>query len=143
MDYQDYRDSYFVDPPPAPRFAYTGLQGATLYFQDYEQAVAYYQQVLGPPGYVEGAGTKSWRLGGTWLTLLRGQDGNPHNAELMLVMPTAQEAERLQAAFIAAGGQGADPVDTLMYEPVRACFVTDPFGVNIMIFSRRLAAPGG
>jgi hypothetical protein len=142
MDYQDYSDQYFVDPPPAPRFAYTGLLGATLYFQDYEAAVNYYQQVLGPPAYVEGDSTKGWRLGETWLTLLRGQDGNPHNAELMLLLPTPAEAERLQAAFVAAGGQGADPVDTLMYEPVRACYVCDPFGTNLMIYSR-LPAEGG
>jgi hypothetical protein len=55
--------------------------------------------------------------------------------EVMLVMQTAAEAERLQAAFIAAGGQGETPGDQLMYEPVRYCPVRDPFGTNILITS--------
>lgn len=137
MDYQDYRDQYFVNPPPRPRFAFTGLHGCTLYFQDYEQAVDYYQHVLGPPAYVEGDSTTGWRVGATWLTLLRGQNGNPHNVEVMVEMPTPVEADRLQAAFIAAGGQGSAPQDTLMYEPVHCCYISDPFGTHIMVFSRQ------
>jgi hypothetical protein len=42
----------------------------------------------------------------------------------------------LYQAFISAGGVGQEPVDTLMYEPVHICPVTDPFGVEIMVFSK-------
>lgn len=125
----------YIEPPPAPRFDFGGLYGFTLYFQDYEPAVAYYRQVLGPPAYVEGDSTKGWRLGETWLTLLRGQQQNPRNVEVMLVMDTPAEAERLQQAFIAAGGQGPEPLDVVMGEPVRACYLVDPWGTNLMIYS--------
>lgn len=136
MDYQAYRQQYFTDPPPQPRFKFGGLHGTTLYYEDYEQAVEFYRLALGEPAYVEGDSTKGWRVGDTWLTLLRGQHGNPQNVELMLEMPTPAEAVKLQQAFFAAGAQGAEPVDTLMYQPVRCCYVSDPLGTNIMIFSR-------
>lgn len=48
-------------------------------------------------------------------------------------MSSVQEAERLQAAFIEAGGEGVVPSDQLMYEPVRYYPVRDPFGTNILI----------
>ncbi len=135
MDYESYRQKYFTDPQPGPHYAYQGLHGVTLYFQDYERAVAYYSQVLGPPAYLEGQGTRGWHIGDTWLTLLKGSAGNPTNAEINFVMATPAEAERLQAAFIAAGGQGELPSDQLMYAPVRYCPVRDPFGTDILIFS--------
>jgi hypothetical protein len=90
--------------------------------------VGFYSQVFGPPAYVEGAGTRGWRLGNTWLTLLQGE-GRPQEIEVTLVMDSPAEAEALQAAFIAAGGQGQPPSDQLMYAPIRYCPVTDPFGV--------------
>ena len=133
MDYESYREKYFTKPTPEPRFEYLGLHGTTLYFSDYEAAVAYYTQVLGKPAYVEGTGTRGWRLGNTWLTLLKGKSGNPQNVELNIIMQTAEEADRLQAAFIAAGGVGEPPSEELMYEPVRFCSVQDPFGTNILI----------
>jgi hypothetical protein len=136
MDYATYRDKYFVKPAPEARFEYAGLSGITLYFQAYDQAVGYYQRVLGPPAYVEGSDTKGWRLGDTWLTLLRGGEGHPRNMEVQLVMRSPAEAERLQQAFVDAGGTGQPPADALMYEPIRACPVTDPFGTEIMIYSR-------
>jgi len=46
-----------------------------------------------------------------------------------------QESEALQRAFIAAGAKGPAPSDQLMYVPVRSCPVTDPFGVDVMIFA--------
>jgi hypothetical protein len=49
-------------------------------------------------------------------------------------------ADRLQAAFIAAGGAGPEPTDTLMYEPVRYCPVRDPFGTDLLIISPRSAS---
>lgn len=134
MDYETYRKKYFTTPLPEARFAFIGLHGLTLFFAEYETAVAYYQQVLGPPTYVEGASTRGWRLGNTWLTLLRGKSGSPQNVEVMLVMQTPEEADRLQAAFIEAGGEGDPPTDVLMYEPVHACSVRDPFGTQILIF---------
>ena len=70
MDYESYKANFFVDPPPQPRFDYIGLLGTTLYFEEFEQAVGYYSQVLGHPVYQEGAGTRGWRIGSTWLTLL-------------------------------------------------------------------------
>ena len=136
MDYESYRRNYFADPQPEPRFEYLGLHGVTLFFSGYEPAVDYYTRVLGSPAYVEGAGTRGWQVGGTWLTLLKWEKGSPRNVEFNIVMKTSQEAERLQAAFIEAGGSGEQPSDQLMYEPVRFCPVVDPFGTNILIFSR-------
>jgi hypothetical protein len=136
MDYDTYREKFFVTPAPEPKYEFSGLYGVTLFFQEYEQAIEFYESVLGPPVYVEGDSTKGWRIGETWLTLLRGRTGNPQNIEVALVMASPQEAERLQRAFIGAGGTGPAPTDELMYEPIRACPVTDPFGTEIMIYSR-------
>lgn len=133
MDYDEYRDAYFTHPPPEPRFHLTGSFGATLYFEDFAEASAFYERVLGPPVYVEGDGTKGWQVGSGWLTLLRGTQGNPQNVEITLELQTAIEAEALQREFIAAGARGPAPSDQLMYRPVRACPVIDPFGMEIMI----------
>lgn len=133
MDYESYREKFFINPAPGSRFEFRGLYGTTLYFGDYEATVDYYTRVLGPPAYEEGQGTRGWRLGNTWLTLLKGESGNPKNIELNIVMQTAQEADRLHAAFIEAGGVGEPPSDKLMYEPVRFCPLQDPFGTNILI----------
>jgi hypothetical protein len=70
------------------------------------------------------------------LTLLKWEKGSPRNVEFNIVMKTSQDAECLQNAFIEAGGSGEPPSDQLMYEPVRFCPVVDPFGTNILIFSR-------
>lgn len=137
MDYKTYRRKYYTDPPPESRYQYAGLCGATLFFEDYEAAVAYYQDVLGPPAYIEGESTKGWRIADTWLTLLRGVSGSPKNVEIQIVMDSPGEAERLQRAFIDAGGEGTAPSDQLMYEPIRMCPVVDPFGTNILIYSLR------
>jgi catechol 2,3-dioxygenase-like lactoylglutathione lyase family enzyme len=135
MDYKSYRRAYFTYPEPEPRFEFIGLQGIALFFNDYPSAVAYYTRVLGAPVYVEGDFTRGWRLGNTWLTLFPSQSGNPQNAEVHIYMKTPAEAERLQAAFIQAGGSGEAPSDQLMYEPIRFCPVQDPFGTSILIVS--------
>jgi catechol 2,3-dioxygenase-like lactoylglutathione lyase family enzyme len=135
MDYESYARRFFKDPPPEPSFAYLGLHGITLYFGDYEAAVDFYSRVLGEPGYAEGQDTRGWRIGNTWLTLLKGRTGSPQNVEVTLRMTTPQEAERLQAAFIESGGSGESPTDQLMYEPVRYCPVMDPFGTPILIIA--------
>jgi hypothetical protein len=135
MDYEDYRKAFFSDPPPQPRYQISGISGVALFIEDFDLAVEYYQQVLGPPAYVEGQGTRGWLIGPDWLTLLKGKSGAPQNVEVILSMETPEEAERLQRAFIEAGGTGEDPSDQLMYEPVRYCPVRDPFGTDILIIS--------
>ncbi len=135
MDFDSYRRAYFVEPAPGARFEFAGVLGAVLYFRDYEAAVDYYQAVLGAPAYVEGDSTRGWRIGRTWLTLLRGRRGGPRNTEVQFAMASPAEAERLQRAFIDAGGSGPAPSDQLMYEPIRSCPATDPFGTQLMIYS--------
>ena len=117
-------------------FDLRGVLGATLYFSDYPAAVEFYSEVLGEPAYAEGGGTRGWRLGATWLTLLAGGEGAPRNVEVPIVTSTPAEAERLQAAFVDAGATGSHPEDQLMYEPVRVCPVTDPFGTQLLIYAR-------
>ncbi len=133
MDYAAYRKAYFTAPPPPPRFDFTGPFGITLYYADFAEAVNFYTQVLGPPAYIEGTGTRGWPLGTGWLTLLRGKSGNPTNMEVTVKMATPAEAERLHRAFITAGGTGEEPSDQLIYVPLRACTVRDPFGVEWFI----------
>jgi hypothetical protein len=135
MNYQEYQAAYFTEPRPEPRYRFSGSFGVTLYFEEFDSAVGYYRQVLGPPAYVEGEGTRGWAIGSGWLTLLRGESGNPRNVEVTLQVETPEEAERLQRAFIEAGGEGPTPSDQLMYEPIRSCPVRDPFGTEILIIS--------
>jgi hypothetical protein len=142
MDFETYRARFFTQPQPEPRFDFSGIHGQTLFFADYPAAVAYYTRVFGLPAYVEGEWTRGWRVGNTWLTLLKGKAGSPQNMEMMILMQTPAEAERLQAVFIEAGGTGEAPSDQLMYAPVRYCPVTDPFGTSILIFSPLDGRPG-
>ena len=81
MDYETYRKNYFVNPQPKSLFDFAGIHGATLYYQDYQSALAFYKQVLGPPNYVEGKNTHGWEIGQTWLTLFPSEVGNPKNVE--------------------------------------------------------------
>ncbi len=134
MDYETYRKKYFVEPAPPARFQFTGIHGVALFYEDYEAAVGFYQEVLGPPVYVEGDGTKSWAVGDSWLTLLRGSEGNPLGVEVPFVTATPAEADRLQAAFIEAGGTGPEPTDQFMGVPVRYCPVRDPLGVELLVY---------
>jgi len=71
---------------------------------------------------------------GTVLAFTKGIS-NPKNVELTIKMPNATEVERLQKAIITTGGTGDLPSDELMYEPIRYCLVTDPFGTEIIIIS--------
>lgn len=135
MDYEAYRNAYFGDPAPEPRYRFSGSFGVTLYFEAYDAAVAYYSDVLGPPAYVEGEGTRGWPIGAGWLTLLRGKAGNPRNVEVTFQVTDPEEAERLQRAFLDAGGEGPGPSDQLMYQPVRSCPVRDPFGTDLLVVS--------
>jgi hypothetical protein len=135
MDYEEYRKNFFVEPQPEQRFRFVDSFGVTLYFEDYERAVKYYERVFGPPGYVEGDGTKGWAIGDGWLTLLRGREGNPRNVEITFEVETPLEAEELQRAFLEAGGEGEEPSDQMMYRSIKYCPVVDPFGTNILIIS--------
>lgn len=135
MDYKTYRRSYFVDPPPAPRFQFARLGGVSLYVHKYERALAFYEAVLGPPAYVEGAGTRGWPIGGGWLTLFPAQTGGPTNMDVTIEVARPAEVARLYEAFIAAGATGDAPSDQLMYAPVRYASVKDPFGAMIVITS--------
>ena len=66
---------------------------------------------------MEGKETRGWQIGSGWLMSLRGKSGNPRNVEVTLQMDTPEEAERLQRAFIIAGGEGSAPSNQLMYPP--------------------------
>ena len=82
MNCDQYRKTYFTDPRPEPRYHFTGTFGVTLYFEDFDNGVDYYGQVLGPPAYVEGDDTRGWPIGTGWLTLVQGRSGNPRNTEV-------------------------------------------------------------
>ena len=138
MDYLAYRKKFFIDPTPEARFRFKGTFNATLYYVDFQAAVEFYSRVLGPPAYVEGEGTRGWPVGDGWLTLLQGKRGNPQNVEIAFELNSVEEAHSLQRAFLSAGATGPEPADQLMYRPIRACPVVDPFGVEIMIFAALL-----
>lgn len=129
MDYEEYRRNYFRDPPPAERFSIQGVLGATLYYEDYPAALDFITSIFGDPVYREGDNTHGWRLGRSWLTLFPSRAGSPANVEVPIYLQSAEELDRLYAAFIAAGAAGDPPQNTLMYQPVRLAILTDPFGV--------------
>ena len=135
MDYQIYKEKYFAHPQPEPRFEILGLDQVALFIHDYQAALDYYSTVLGPPAYIEGTSTHGWQLGDNWLTLFPAKSGNPHNLEFTIKVATPEVAERLQQAFIVAGGTGDSPSDQFMYQAVRYCRVNDPFGTEILIIS--------
>ena len=130
MNYEEYRKKYFQDPVPPERFELHGVLGATLYYGDYPAALAFITQIFGEPVYQEGEFTRGWRLGRSWLTVFPAKRGNPSNADIPVYLSSAEELDRLYAAFIEAGASGDPPEDTLMYEPVRMAILTDPFGVD-------------
>jgi hypothetical protein len=63
--------------------------------------------------------------------LLQGKHGNRQNVEVTLQVETSEEAEKLQQAFIVAGGIGSAPSEEYMYVPIRSCWVRDLFGTGI------------
>lgn len=135
MDFETYKKRYYTDPPPEARFNFSGAFGVALFYENFAEVVKYYSAVLGPPAYVEGVGTRGWRIGRGWLTLFQAQAGTPSNVEITLEVETPEGAEALQKAFIEAGGNGEAPSDQLMYVPIRYCPVTDPFGTEIIVIS--------
>ncbi len=137
MDYEAYRKAFFTDPAPVSKHSFADVFGIALFFEEYEEAIAYYSSVLGQPGYVEGENTRGWKLGDIWLTLLRAAGGNPRNAEIQLMMADEEEASRLQEAFSEAGGDIEEPVEVLMYEAVKIYPISDPFGTAILLVVRQ------
>ena len=136
MDYETYRNTYFVDPQPEERFTFAGIRAACLFVREYEAAVEFYSTVLGPPNYIEKEDhTHGWKLGNTWLTLFPGKEASPRNVSIEIQMKSPEEADRLQTTFIEAGASGASPSDEFRYDPIRFCPVTDPFGTELLIFS--------
>jgi hypothetical protein len=135
MTYKDYQKSYFKDPQPQPKYQLKSSFYLSLFYKDYEAAIAYYSVVLGPPAYEEGEDTKGWPIGSGWLTLFPDTESNPKNVEVMLQTTSPAEAESLQRALIEAGGKGEKPTNQFMYTPIRYCPVIDPFGVSILVFS--------
>jgi uncharacterized glyoxalase superfamily protein PhnB len=133
MEFEEYKKKYFADPPPEQNFKFSGILGATLYYQDYPSALAFFRQVLGEPAYVEGQYTHGWQVGKSWLTVFPSKAGTPTNIEVPIYLKSAKEVDKLYTAFIAAGAEGSSPEDTLMYAPVRMTVVTDPFGVQFTL----------
>ena len=86
MDFDSYRKTYFIDPAPDPRFSFADSFGVTIYFESFEAAIAYYEQVLGPPGYVEGEGTRGWRIGTGW-PIRSCPVVDPFGTEIMILSP--------------------------------------------------------
>ena len=43
MDYEEYRNTYFTNPIPQPRYRFSGSFGITLYFEEFEAAVHFHQ----------------------------------------------------------------------------------------------------
>ena len=135
MNYEVYKNNYHRNPENQD-FAYESMNSVALFYEDFHAAIKYFTAVLGTPNYQEGEFTFGWRIGSGWLTIMKGKQGNPQNVEVSFIMQSPEEADRLQQAFIAAGGVGQEPVDTLMYIPVHLCPVTDPFGLEIMVYSK-------
>ena len=134
--YETYRQAFFVDPAPEPRFSHSGIFGISLFFEPYHEAVAFYTRLLGPPAYVEGEYTRGWRIAGSWLTLLPAREGNPGNTEITLLVDSTAKVDRLGQAFVDAGGEAEEAFDDLMYEPLHLCPVADPFGTAFLIVAR-------
>lgn len=133
MDYETYRKKYYVEPQPEPRYDILGIQGATLFYEDYAAALSFYEGVFGPPNYKQGEFTHGWRLGNSWLTIFPSKDGSPRNIEVPFYCPTRKGVDALYEAMLAAGAKGEEPSEGLMYKPVYMSVVTDPFGVDLTL----------
>ena len=134
MDFDEYQREFFIRPTPIPRFPFTRIGGVTITVERFEEACAFYRAVLGPPAFVEGAEAVGWPLADAWLTLLPGRGGSSAaTVSMTLEVATAAEADRLQQTFVHAGATASPARNTFMYEQVRFCPVTDPFGTEIII----------
>jgi uncharacterized glyoxalase superfamily protein PhnB len=132
-----------VDQPEKPMslFKVVDLNYFSLYYEDFQEAIAFYEKVFGPPENADEEGSIfGWRMGSTWLTLFPSKGGtkagsNPQNTEFAIQVSTPEEVDALYEALIAAGGKkGWEPFDTSMYEEMRFAYINDPFGVRIDIY---------
>jgi uncharacterized glyoxalase superfamily protein PhnB len=112
----------------------------SLYVEQFDEAVAFYTRVFGPPGYTEGGGELyGWQMGATWLTLFPadGTDitGNPRNCEFAVQVARVDDVDALYEQLIASGARPCmRPKDTRMYQRMRFACVDDPFGVRLDIY---------
>jgi catechol 2,3-dioxygenase-like lactoylglutathione lyase family enzyme len=121
-------------------YKFKGLRYPSFYIKDYDEAVAFYTTVLGPPGNDEER-IKGWHIGDTWLTLFPAEDlghdpdANPRNAEFAIEVSAPDEVDRLYGTMLEAGATTCmAPGDTHMYEAMRFCAVDDPAGIRIDVF---------
>ena len=122
-------------------FTITGLRFPSFYLKDFEEAVAFYTRVFGPPELVEPR-IKGWKMGDTWLTFFPAEDmgtdpnGNPRNAEFAIQVAKPEQVDVLYNLLLEAGATTCrPPEDTQMYDPMRYCCVDDPFGIRIDVYS--------
>lgn len=130
MDFKEYREKFYQREPGEQDWNLVGASGVSIYVSDYAPALAFYDKVFGQPHYKEGADTHGWRLGRTWLTLFQSREGSPRNTEISLELGSKAEVDRLYQSFLSAGAQGDPAQETLMYVPVYAAFLSDPFGLS-------------
>lgn len=123
------------------RFDIVGLNYVSLYPADHAAALAYYASVFGPLDREDvELGVWGWQMGSTWLTVFPGTagpnpEGTSENVEFAIQVATPEEVDRLYDAFVAAGVKASlPPRSAVMYEPMRYCYIDDPFGVRIDIY---------
>jgi catechol 2,3-dioxygenase-like lactoylglutathione lyase family enzyme len=123
------------------RFRVVGLGYVSLYYRDFDEAVAFYTRVFGTPLEADDPGViRGWHLGSIWLTLFPSKggtkpDANPCNTEFAIQVSTPEEVDVLLQVMIDAGATlcwAAE--DTEMYDPMRFGYVEDPFGVRIDVY---------
>ena len=126
---------------PEGRFHVVGLAYVSLYYKDFDEAVAFYTRVFGAPLKVDDPGViRGWHLGSTWLTLSPSKggtkpDANPCNTEFAIQVSTPEEVDVLLQVLVDGGARsGRAAEDTEMYDPMRFGYVEDPFGVRIDVF---------
>ena len=125
----------------ADKFRIVALRYMSIYVKSVDDAVAFYSQVFGEPEYVDAdTGTRGWKIGDTWFTVLSSKGGsatesNPVNTEFAIQVGSSDEVDRLYDALIEAGAtRCCAPEDTWMYEKMRFSAVDDPFGVRIDVY---------
>jgi uncharacterized glyoxalase superfamily protein PhnB len=132
-----------IDPSGSstPPFTIIDLNFVSLYYENFQEAIDFYEKVFGPPENVDEDGSiYGWRMGSTWLTLFPSKGGtkagsNPQNTEFAIQVSAPEEVDALYQALLAAGGQkGWEPFDTSMYEEMRFAYIDDPFGVRIDVY---------
>jgi uncharacterized glyoxalase superfamily protein PhnB len=130
-----------IEPASARPYQIVSLNYVSLYVNDFQEAIAFYTQVFGPPEYDEDEGSLyGWRMGSTWLTMFpakagTSRDSNPRNTEFAVQVSSLEEVDALYNALIGAGAKECmAPRDTKMYEEMRFGCVDDPFGVRIDVY---------